>query len=324
MHISLAGYVGAMPHLPQAHPRVAGILDLVQVSCDNASSTKLGCSAMIPLQDLCRHVTSLCAFRPGALSHSPLKKVVTPSARVADVLSTSPSKLKGDVARKLTAHLITAQEEGGSLEVSTCGKPQTWMRVTKGQTPSDRAAERTLRQRTAEIQQLRQVVSCSSSASQHADELKRMAKREQDQLLKDAGLATTSARHGAALAMKCDLHLPWYRLRQLRKWLTSFGVRMESEAEMRKQISEFLLFSLLAEEVSMADKSGISLKPMVRFADLPQVVMHYSEQHQNAGTLCWHTVHSDKSEVWVKLGGDHGGGSFSYVFNWETSHTQTR
>ena len=71
--------------------------------------------------------------------------------QVANVLLASPSKLKGDVARSLTAHLIAAQEEGSSLDVDPAGKPQTWVKVITGQISSSTAAQRTLWQRTAEL-----------------------------------------------------------------------------------------------------------------------------------------------------------------------------
>ena len=155
------------------------------------------------------------------------------------------------------------------------------------------------------------MVSNCSSTAQHADELKRMKKTEKEQLLKDAGSAPGSARSGAALAMKNDLHLPWYR--KLRRWLTAFGVSMDSETTMRQQIAENLPFDLIAEGVPLADKSGdASMKPMVRFPDLPKLVHHYLNQHEKAGTLCWHSDNHD--QVWVKIGGDHGGGSFNPCF----------
>lgn len=92
-----------------------------------------------------------------------------PVAQVADVLTFLPSKLQGDISRCLTAHLIAAQEDGGRLEVATAGKPQTWIKISKGQTSSSQATERTLRQRSTEMEQLWDVVSASSYAAHQAD-----------------------------------------------------------------------------------------------------------------------------------------------------------
>ena len=62
--------------------------------------------------------------------------------------------------------------------------------------------------------------------------------------------------HGIGLALKADLHLPWYKIRKLRRWLSSLGVSLDSEATMREQVSPQLLFDLIAELVPLADKSG--------------------------------------------------------------------
>ena len=123
------------------------------------------------------------------------------------------------------------------------------------------------------MQQVREFVSASSSSAQQADELKHLHKAEQNQLLRDAGMAIPgSLKPGAALAFKCDLHLPWYLLRKLRRWLSSFGIRFESEAIMRQQVCADLPFELVAEHVPMTEKSGaITMKPMFRFEDLEKV-----------------------------------------------------
>ena len=58
----------------------------------------------------------------------------------------------------------------------------------------------------------------------------------------------------------------------------------------------------------MADRSGnISLKPMVSFNELPELVWHFIAQHQSAGSLC---LPGKQHE----LGGDHGGGSSKVCF----------
>ena len=89
------------------HPRVAGVLEQIAVSCDFSSDQKLGCQAMVHLHALKLHVAS-CAFRPGAAPHSPLRRVVTPSTTVQEILSASPSKLQGNMARRVTCHLVEA------------------------------------------------------------------------------------------------------------------------------------------------------------------------------------------------------------------------
>ena len=123
------------------HPRVAGILSQVCVKCEFAESVdKLHCTEWIPLKSPKLHVSQSCKIRPGAAPHSPLKRVVTPSSSLKETLEASPSKLRGDYARKVSAHMALAQEERGEILLPTGGAPQIWHRVTRGrtETPSDR------------------------------------------------------------------------------------------------------------------------------------------------------------------------------------------
>ena len=145
-----------------------------------------------------------------------------------------------------------------------------------------------------------------------------MEKEERERLLQAAGLLpTVKGTRGkeSGLALKADLHLPWYKLRKLRRWLSSFGVVLQSEPAMRQQISKELPFSLVAEMLPQSSKTGsVELKPVVKLPDLKRLVLYYLDQHEVAGSLTWHDGALPGNEVWVKVGGDHGGGSFKLSF----------
>ena len=295
--------------LVSVHPRVRGILSQILVSCDFSNEERLGCLSKVPLGNLRMHVAS-CAFRPGAAPHSPLRKVITPSSSVHDVLTASPSKLQGNVAKKVTAHLVQAQEEGGVLSVQLkegC-RPQTWTRVTKGQAGT-KCSDRTVKRRTTEITGLREVVCAgpSGASAQQAYGVKQLSTTDQEQLLQDAGLIPkASGALGSGLALKADLHLPWFKVRKLRCWLTSFGVSLDSESAMREQISTELPFDILSELVPLSTKSGSTeMKELVHFTDVGKLVLHYLCQPKSANYLWWHNSALPSSEVWVKIGGDH-------------------
>ena len=140
---------------------------------------------------------------------------------------------------------------------------------------------------------LRQTVSGGTVGSlmQQADELRRLRREDRDILLHEAGLAPhVMAGHGKGLALKADLYLPWYKIRKLWRWLSSFRVSLDSEATMREQVSQQLPFDLIAELVPLADRSGqVTMKSVVRFPDLIGLVMHYLGQHTAAGMLSWHS-----------------------------------
>ena len=305
-------------NLVHVHPRIAGVLAQMPVYCDYFSCDKLGCPQKVALANLQSHVAQ-CPFRPGATPYTLLRRVINPSSTAAEILEAPHLDLQGDIALRLTHKLISAQETNGVLEVRTGsrGKAQTWVNLTKGQTRSGTAAPRTVRRRSNEMTAVRQLVSGGSegAASLQSSELRCFSRLEWDRCLTDAGFTAQGNHDGVGLALKADLRLPWFKLRKLRCWLKSFGVNIESEASMRHQIREDLPFELNAELAPLADRGGtISLKPVVRFPDLVGLVLHYLRQHELANTLTWHNGALPADKVWVKLGGDHGGGSFKLSF----------
>ena len=135
------------------------------------------------------------------------------SSTVSDVLQASPSKLKGDTADKLMAHLVKAKAVDGKLQVKSSqrGRPQVYIRTTMGEVSSQEASDRTKRRRRSELK------SCSESVcvggdgarAQAVSTLRTLAKEEQEKLLQEAGLAPMNVQAGTALAIKADLRLPW-------------------------------------------------------------------------------------------------------------------
>ena len=86
---------------------------------------------------------------------------------------------------------------------------------------------------------LRKVGRFCPSSAQQPHKLKRLSKSEKDQLLASG----ITRKQDTALAMKCDLKLPLYQLRKLRCSLSSLGVRLGSETQMRHQIAKDLPLS---------------------------------------------------------------------------------
>ena len=133
------------------------------------------------------------------------------------------------------------------------------------------------------------------------------------------GLAPGHLSAEQALAMKADLRLPWAKLRKLMRWLRLLRVDFHSEAVMRRKSNEQFPFAIIAEKVPMEvrTKSGeieIMPAPLVAVPNLVDLVLHYLSLHREAGTLTWHNGAIPASEIWVKLGGDHGGGTFKMLF----------
>eukprot|EP00117_Sycon_ciliatum_P027581 scpid72119/ scgid22373/ len=242
-------------------------------------------------------------------------RTVRPHTTVQEVMTASPSKLRGNVAEQLTAHLVSCKVHDGKLEVNPGrhGRPQVYMRTTKASVTSDRASSRTLRRRSTELVEVERSV-CGGETGARAQQvagLKRLTSKEQVSLLRDAGLTPATPAEGSLLAIKADLQLPWNRLRKLKMWLQSYGLKMESERRTRAFIASTIP-QYNSKLVPMASKAGdVEMVPMVYFPSLIDVIMIYLNWYAEHGKMAEHSI--PNGEVWLKLGGDHGGGTFKFV-----------
>ncbi len=92
----------------------------------------------------------------------------------------------------------------------------TLAKVTTAPVNSSDASDKTLRRRSHELMEHREVASGGQCSSQLQDEVKCLGKEERQKLLADAGFTVDiPAEHG--LAMKVDLGMTWYNVRELRR-----------------------------------------------------------------------------------------------------------
>lgn len=275
------------------------------IHCDNYVDALNGCTAVIPLSELRLHTKS-CTNKS--------KHVVMPSTPVAAILTASPSKLQGDTCQKITKHLMRGQSVRGVLELhSGRGPPETWTKTPVAKVASDCASARTIRRRSASLSQIHDKASGSIAGAivQHAAALGRMKQHERQAVLVEAGVLPKTPGAGSALALKSDLHLPWNKVRKLRVWLKDFGLQLESERTMRHQLKSLLPLHITAENVPFSTPSGaVDLQPMVAIPNLVSTVHLYLDQLDSENQLTWHDGAIPDKQIWVKIGGDHGGDSF--------------
>eukprot|EP00731_Ephydatia_muelleri_P019683 Em0012g508a len=152
----------------------------------------------------------------------------------------------------------------------------TFIQVTKARNPTTAVSSRTVKMRCSEMQTMRSIVSGGEPSALIQNEVLVLNDEERRALLQKAGISSTIA-IGAAevLAIKAGLVIPWNKLRLLRRWLKS---------------------------------SGISL------AELVAKVVHLLEENERTRRLTWHEGFIPASEVWIKIGGDKGGGTFKMNF----------
>ena len=55
------------------------------------------------------------------------------------------------------------------------------------------------------------------------------------------------------------------------------------------------------------------MAPIVYFRNFIDVFFHYLNLYDSCGKLIWHDGIIPEGKIWVKLGGDHSGGSFKFI-----------
>lgn len=94
------------------------------------------------------------------------------------------------------------------------------LRITTPKVESSSASARTLKRRSSEIEQVREVISKGAPMDQLQHELKTLTKEDRQSLLDQASVhdAAIAISPNDVLAMKSDLSIPWNKFRILRRY----------------------------------------------------------------------------------------------------------
>eukprot|EP00731_Ephydatia_muelleri_P009645 Em0005g231a len=179
---------------------------------------------------------------------------------------------------------------------------------------------RTLKSRCSELQAIRRVVSGGQPSVLLQNEVLSLGDEQRRALLKEAGISD-EIKIGPAevLAIKVGLAIPWNKIRILRRWLKASNISLACEERMRhasrKAVGENLKGELAPFSFSLPS-GGEEFRgaPLVFIPDLILKVVELLEENDRAGRLTWHNGVIPASEIWIKLGGDKGGGTFKMNF----------
>ena len=123
--------------------------------------------------------------------------------------------------------------------------------------------------------------------------------------------------------MKTKLGLSWAQYRGQKRFLKSVGVKFECEAKERLQRCVLLIDKLSARTIKVVKKNAIAPSsidgfievdvPFVYVTDLCKFVHDLLNDLSDCGKLTWDWG-LPIDEIWLKIGGDHGGDSFKFMF----------
>ena len=128
--------------------------------------------------------------------------------------------------------------------------------------------------------------------------------------------STVSVPPDVVASMKSVLGLPWNMLRDIRQWLKTFSLSIAPEGQVRSVVKDWIGTGLYSEELPATfikdNKVTFKLTPWCYIFNLVGYVIHYLDCLKKNNLLVDSFIPSD--EIFLKVGGGHGGGSFKMSF----------
>ncbi|XP_072051203.1 uncharacterized protein [Amphiura filiformis] len=186
--------------------------------------------------------------------------------------------------------------------IKTAGMPAKIHQITNARKPSTEITRAYIKQRTGEINSLRNIISLDQPQIHLQEEIQTYALQASIKLDTDS-----------ALAMMRHVRLTWEQLRKLRRYFSSVNTTVASEESMRIRRNQLLgdniegkLVPLVFPDTSAKGSNGFAVKE-TPFLDL-------LDRHSQANTLTWHDGMIPDEEIWIKIGGDKGGKMMKMFF----------
>ncbi|KAL5484105.1 hypothetical protein EMCRGX_G020553 [Ephydatia muelleri] len=201
----------------------------------------------------------------------------------------------------------------------TRSEPITFMRVVQANSPATTACAKSLNGRCREMHKIRNVISGGEpSALLHKEASSMLSREDKMALIKEAGIVDIGP--GEGLQIKAAVSITWSKMRVLRRLLKESGVSLASEVSMRKITDEMIGDNLEGEVAPFSFKmptGGEEIRgaPLVYVPNLIQKIIQTLEEQDSSARLTWHGGFIPENEIWVKLGGDRGGGILKATFH---------
>ena len=201
-----------------------------------------------------------------------------------------------------------SNQETTQLDARQVVKALHWQRL-KARVTSSEASVRTSHSGGSE----------DNSLIQQASEIKKVQEEHKKKLLNMAGCATpvfVSPRKSVAL--KTHLGLSKNKHRQQKRVYRSLGIDFASEAREAEQQKKALFGKVIVEKTNLVFVNDEKNKyereaPVAKVENLLDLVKQLLDQYDKEEMLTWHNSQIPEDEVWLKIGGDHGGGSFKLM-----------
>lgn len=207
------------------------------------------------------------------------------------------------------------------IRCKTGGQPLYFMHVRKARKPTSQASTTSKRRRTKDLSVMRANVSGGTEIDheeQLAHELKRKARKNKlETILDRAGhRRNVFVSRNQGTALRTHLGLSWSKYRTYKRFMKEFGIKHEGEKKERQAQKSAICGNIKIEQkfTTSENKTTNEIEthrtPVAYIEDLTHFVPELLDRYQEANLLDWHDGQIPEDEVWVKMGGDHGGDSF--------------
>ena len=262
-------------------------------------------------------------------SYTPVKTAEVGTNTTPGKQIRSPDKIQlplTDYEEKVGTAMVKKKLESSAdkstVSFKTRGRKLHLMKIVKAEKSSSRVCSAVLRRRSKALAVVKDLLGVKSDLDmilQTADELKTIKKPDRQDIFKKAGIRSVislSSKQGAAL--RTTLGISWSRYRTLRRCLRHLGILQAGEKKVRAAQKAALCGRVeirvidLEFDNSNTQEKELKATPVAYIGNLREFVLDLLAKYKKSGELEWHGQIPD-NEIWIKIGGDHGGGSLKIM-----------
>ena len=198
-------------------------------------------------------------------------------------------------------------------------------KIIKARKKSNLAPSPLQRKRIKQLSGVRNFIAGIGSEAHHtqqSSELKLLGYKAKVNVCRKAGIQPRNfMTKRVALAIKTSLGLSWTHHRLQKRILSKeVGLTFEGEAKERREKNKMLTGNVKEDNISAVETKAKTKKnqfthlksPVVFVENLTKSACELLNEYQEGNKLIWHEG-MPKDEIWIKIGGDHGGKSA--IFN---------
>ena len=217
---------------------------------------------------------------------------------------------------------IRQGQDADTIKFRQKGRETTWIKVPTAQKPDDKVSTRTQRRRKKIIEKVRKLMSESQEAvdDQHAYEIRTMKKDCQKKVLDKARIKRQRKMSvKQALSMKERMGMTYHQLAIQKRHQKVEGHDTPSIHKIRKLAKSISTGHVKVEEQKFEEKTVKKGQPtqikkvdavVSKVENIKKFTTQLLDSYDDRGMLTSHDGTIPESQIWIKIGGDHGKGSF--------------